>query len=375
MAGGKSENPSHHLTDDAQFQGNANSKKQKLVGNSQDTLNRGESSGATTHTAIINANGTSGTNLQQKPLYNPKMGLTAMEETQQRPPIPTSTVEDESMDNEWFEVQRTRERYFAATVRRDYVFGENKELKKQELKQLLIRHRIHCTEGPTEAKSTYGEAIFRIAVETQEDLDNLLSLTIDEEDEENGTASNYPMFKRQDNTRHTSEQERSIEIYGLHPRTPEFRILSAMAQFGDVEKVTTRPCKRGFKIIAKVVFKRKEDVAKVQKSGRKWVFVGRDLARLSTVGAEKVSWELNFIAKLSNLPFGTTTLDLQPLLGENKAEFIIIPKIYSREGKFVQNQREAFVYFANLADMESNMETPVRISGHTTKWGDKEEKR
>ncbi|KAF9140209.1 hypothetical protein BGX20_007563, partial [Mortierella sp. AD010] len=174
------------------------------------------------------------------------------------------------------------------------------------------------------------------------------------------------MFEQLDNSKRTSEQERSIEIYGLHPRTDEFRIQSAMAQFGDVEKVSIRPCRNGVKTIARVTYSEAEDVKKVLESKRKWVFVGNDLVRVSKVGTEKVRWELNFIGKLSNLPYGTTPLDLQLLLEGNKAEYITIPRTYGQEGKFVKRQREAFIYFSSQSDMEEAMEVPLRIGGRET---------
>ncbi|KAF9895648.1 hypothetical protein BX616_009162, partial [Lobosporangium transversale] len=133
-----------------------------------------------------------------------------------------------------------------------------------------------------------------------------------------------------------------------------------MAQFGEVEKIVTRPCKNGIKIVARVLFRQEESVKKIQAEKKKWVFVGRDLARLSTIGKEKVVWELRYVAKLSQLPMGTTPLDLKEILGENKAEFLIIPRIFSKEGKYTKTLREAFVYFSSEADMVSCMEIPIK---------------
>ncbi|KAF8953809.1 hypothetical protein BGZ46_003133 [Entomortierella lignicola] len=376
MDSGNPENQNQNPSDGSPSERIVNSKKQKITGKSLDLKQVVRSVGATTPNATGATGSGSSSSQQQKPQgsYNGKIGIAAMQNAVCEEST-TIEMDDESMENEWIDVQRARERYFVAIVDQDRIFGDTKAKKRDELKNLLVIHKIHCTEGPTDTKSDEGAKVFRVAVESQADMDQLLSLTIEDEDEGEGTGTFYKMFKRLDNARKTSEQERSIEIYGLHPRTDEFRIRSALSQYGDIQKVTTRPCSRGVKVTARIIFGKEESVVKFKETGKKCVFIGRDLARVSMIGSEKVRWELNFVAKLSGLPVGTTTLDLQPLLGEDKAEFIIIPKIFGRGGKFITNQREAFVYFSTQADMESNMEVPVRLGGHETNWGDREEKR
>ncbi|KAF9904022.1 hypothetical protein BX616_001430, partial [Lobosporangium transversale] len=143
--------------------------------------------------------------------------------------------DDEEMDDEteWIEVQRTKERFFVATAPVDLIYGDTYAMKRDELQQILIHQGIHCTEGPTRIKNKDGQKVFRVAVETLGDLENLLELTHHKEDEENGTSSEQPIFTRVDQDQRITEQDRSVEIYGLHPRTDDFRIKSAMAQFGE----------------------------------------------------------------------------------------------------------------------------------------------
>ncbi|KAF9176058.1 hypothetical protein BGZ49_006770, partial [Haplosporangium sp. Z 27] len=134
--------------------------------------------------------------------YNGKIGIAAMQNAV-REESTTIEMDDESMENEWIDVQRARERYFVAIVDQDRIFGDTKAKKRDELKNLLVIHKIHCTEGPTDTKSAEGAKVFRVAVESQADLDQLLSLTIEDEDEEEGTGTFYKMFTRLDSARKT----------------------------------------------------------------------------------------------------------------------------------------------------------------------------
>ncbi|KAI7815886.1 hypothetical protein BC939DRAFT_508849 [Gamsiella multidivaricata] len=104
------------------------------------------------------------------------------------------------------------------------------------------------------------EMAFRIAVETEEELKRLLDLTVELEDED-GMPYEDKMFIRMDNKRRESEMERAVEVYSLDPRTSDFRIKSAMSRYGEIENVATRPCSKGIKITAHVVFSNVEDVS------------------------------------------------------------------------------------------------------------------
>ncbi|KAF8918801.1 hypothetical protein BGZ58_004775, partial [Dissophora ornata] len=117
------------------------------------------------------------------------------------------------------------------------------------------------------------------------------------------------------------------------------------------------------------------DVLNLKKSGRNHVYIGKDLARLRKIGNEMVTWELKHVAKLSGLPSGTSELDLQSLLGEDKADFVTVPKFYIRDGKQMRLQREAFVYFRTEEVMKKMMESPIKIGEIQLHWGDREERR
>ncbi|KAF9342547.1 hypothetical protein BGX34_007984, partial [Mortierella sp. NVP85] len=114
------------------------------------------------------------------------------------------------------------------------------------------------------------------------------------------------------------------------------------------------------KEIAIVVFKNAADVQKLMESGRTSVFVGKQMARLRKIGNEMVDWHKEHVAKLSGLPLGTAEMDLTSLLGEGKADFIDIPYSF-QGGRRYTRQREAFVYFKSEEEMETMVNTPVKI--------------
>ncbi|KAI1315835.1 hypothetical protein EDD11_000269, partial [Mortierella claussenii] len=378
MLGGIQKNPLHHRPDDEES-GMANSKKPKPTGGAPETGQTAAITRATTLSAKSVAGAASGSG-QHRPAYNSKLGLKAMQAAEQQALADGQTDEqDEDMSeagelDNWMEVKSTKERFLVATAPADSIYGETHAQRLDELKMMLLTDKINCIDGPTKAKGQNGETVYRVAVGTQRDMDMLLEISVSEELED-GTMAEQQLFTRIDNARRVSEQERTVEVYGLHPRTDDFHIRSAMTQFGEIEKINTRPCTKGIKITVKVTFRDVEAVEKIQKMGRKWVFIGRDLARLSMVGSERISWELKYVAKIANLPFGTRAKDLEELLGEKKAEFLTVPRVFSRNGRQTMNLREAFVYFSSEEEMEKNMATPVRINGHDTIWCDKEEKR
>ncbi|KAG0359632.1 hypothetical protein BGZ54_009872 [Gamsiella multidivaricata] len=134
-------------------------------------------------------------------------------------------------------------------------------------------------------------------------------------EDENGVVWTEKMFTRMSNKRRESELERTVEIYGLHPHTPEFRIKSAMSRRGEVEKITTRPCSKENQNHGASGFQQsggcEEDPGfrNVVNICRKGTFT-----RLRKVGGEMIEWGLRYVSKLSCLPSGTTAMDLQSLL-------------------------------------------------------------
>ncbi|KAF9396404.1 hypothetical protein BGX21_009545 [Mortierella sp. AD011] len=194
-----------------------------------------------------------------------------------------------------------------------------------------------------------GDPCFKFSVETKGELEKLLEIPM-EIAHRDGIVEQVMMFTRVDNSHRVSELERTVEVYRLHPRTAKSRIRAALNKFGSLEqgKIATRPCTKGCKIAAKVIFRNVDDVKKILESGRKHVFMGTQLARLSKIGNERVEWERRFVVKLSGLPWNMSELDLVSLLEECKANFVDVPYIFyhgkgrrSANGKllFISNQK------------------------------------
>jgi len=307
-------------------------------------------------------------------VYKKQKGIQGMKDTAMRDSMEIST-EDQSMGGEWHEVQRARDRRFAAVAPLEYLYGNTAKEKERELERLLLDLRVNCIEGPSMIPMTLGKKAFRIAVETKEELDKLLIAKVELEIE-NGIEEQVQLFTRLDNSQRAAELLRTVEVYGLHPLTAEARIRSAMNMYGQLEdkEIATRPCTKGYKITAIVVFKNAADVQKLMDSGRTSVFVGKQMARLRKIGNEMVDWHMQHVAKLSGLPLGTSEMDLASLLGEGKADFIDIPYIF-QGGRRYARQREAFVYFKSEEEMNAIVNTPVKIGDQEMFWGDRHEKR
>ncbi|KAK3818511.1 MAG: hypothetical protein J3Q66DRAFT_400025 [Benniella sp.] len=307
-------------------------------------------------------------------VYQRQKGIQGMRDTAMRDSMEIST-EDQNMGGEWHEVQRARDRRLAAVAPLEYLYGITVKAKQQELERLLLDLRVNCIEGPSMIPMTLGKKAFRIAVETKEELDKLLNAKVALESE-NGIEEQVQLFTRLDNNQRAAELQRTVEVYGLHPLTAEARIRSAMNMYGQLEdkEIATRPCTKGCKITAIVVFKNAADVQKLMESGRTSVFVGKQMARLRKIDNEMVDWHMQHVAKLSGLPLGSSEMDLASLLGEGKADFIDIPYIF-QGGRRYARQREAFVYFKSEEEMNAMVTTPVKIGDQEMFWGDRHEKR
>ncbi|KAF9342115.1 hypothetical protein BGX34_008778, partial [Mortierella sp. NVP85] len=133
------------------------------------------------------------------------------------------STEDQNMGGEWHEVQRARDRRFAAIAPLEYLYGDTAKEKERELEKLLIDLKVNCIEGPSKIPMTLGKKAFRIAVETKEELEKLLSTKVALE-LENGMEEQVLLFTRLDNSQRAAELQRTVEVYGLHPLTAEARI-------------------------------------------------------------------------------------------------------------------------------------------------------
>ncbi|GJJ69415.1 hypothetical protein EMPS_01761 [Entomortierella parvispora] len=251
---------------------------------------------------------------------------------------------DANEEAEWHQVTRVSARYFTAYTKEDYLTGDTRDEKKRDLVCLLGKAELNITEGPFQVKID-DEPCLKVAVETETELQKMLAIGIDMPDEE-GNDVRIHMFKRLDNTKRELEIERTLEVYGLHPRTHRDRIESALGRFGEIERITTRPCTRGVKITASVLFREKKATDGIRNAKLSAIFVGKDMARIRRIGTpELIEWDKTIVAKLTGLPNGTTPLDLSSLLGPDKATFITVPWAPTKGGTQSRRLNEAFVYF------------------------------
>ncbi|KAF9555306.1 hypothetical protein EC968_009017, partial [Mortierella alpina] len=321
----------------------------------------------------------SGPSSEKQPfVYRPDQGLRGMRKQAEQEAKQQQTGldgEDAVMDTEeeWHEVLRMKDHVDGAMIKTKHLYGVTDKEKLRELNDLIVDARVHCIEGPFKTRNE-GEGAFRMKFETEEQLARILELEGEALDPE-GNVYQQRLFTRILRPDRQTQQARTVEVYGIHPRTPEARIRSAMSQFGEIEGIRIRACSRGIKSTASVVFYSKTSVETITAKGLTAVFVGRDLARLRMIGEKRVEWQLGFVAKLSCLPSGTNALDLRALLGEGKADFITVPQIFSRDGRQQRYQREAFVYFRSVDDLEKMTASPVKIGETKAIWGSTEEKR
>ncbi|KAG0196191.1 hypothetical protein BGX28_010454 [Mortierella sp. GBA30] len=370
MTNGFPKNPPPNRSDEDRDEANsAHSKKQKVV-----DPNIGDPNAQLTTTNAISNSATQFVYRHRQGIEGMRQAARQQAQQQAKQQVSDHSGEDLNMldRNEWHRVTRVKDRNFAATVLAEKIHGTTLAEKKQELQQMLVECHLHCIEGPTRIIVS-DKAAFRVTFETQKELETVLEFMW--EDEEADIPSQERMFTIMDSTHRNSQLERTVEVYGLHPRIEEFRIRTAMSRFGEIENVTTRPCTKGIKLTASVVFSEVDDVKKIKELGLTSIYVGKDLARLRKIGGEMVNWELRFVAKLSCLPLGTTPMDLHSLLGEGKADFLTVPKIFAKQGRLVRHQREAFVYFPSEKVMEEMTATPVSIGEAEAFWGTIEEKR
>ncbi|KAG0030638.1 hypothetical protein BGZ83_004695, partial [Gryganskiella cystojenkinii] len=140
------------------------------------------------------------------------------------------TAENENGFEEWHEVVRTRDRYFAVFVKDEHIYGKTQAEKRQELQAMIWRRKINIIDGPYPRKTADGFG-FKVAVETENELERLLAVTLDlPTNDEEGSPMKLAMFTRLDNSKRVLEIERTVEVYGLHPRTPTDRVKSALAR-------------------------------------------------------------------------------------------------------------------------------------------------
>ncbi|KAF9983259.1 hypothetical protein BGZ79_005809, partial [Entomortierella chlamydospora] len=249
MIDGNSKNPSAHQQHDGQDE-----KKTKKLKPNQDNAGPSHDQGNNPTTTPV---GGSVVGKAGGFVYKRDRGMQGLNEVEDEDMEDMEDSEDQNMvSNEWHQVQRAKDRCFSAVVPLDYLFGTTAREKKQELEELMINNYVHCTEGPTKIKMETGDPCFKFSVETKDELEKLLEIPM-EIAHPDGIVEQVMMFTRVDNSRRVSELERTVEVYGLHPRTAESRIRAALNKFGSLEQgqIATRPCTKGCKITAKVIFR------------------------------------------------------------------------------------------------------------------------
>ncbi|KAG0348401.1 hypothetical protein BG005_011552, partial [Podila minutissima] len=286
------------------------------------------------------------------------------EETESEPDL------QEELDEEnIFMISGVKDRSLVMRARMDQLPEDNWPAKKKGLQDLLIAlgvSTITLLKKKMHAEGDYVE----FAVQTQQEVELLMALS------QEGTEVPKLFFQPNPAARE-SINARTIEVYGLSPRTPKELIRTSLAKFGAVSGISLRACTRGIKCIAEVIFQSTDSVAKVKASNAQAVFIGQDMARLKSLGGESVTWVTDHVRKLSGLRFGTTPLDLGELLAkeEGKADFIDIPRIFNKDGSKMRRQQEAFIYFSSKEEMEKATHNKCFFGNKTLEWCDVNAKR
>jgi len=259
----------------------------------------------------------------------------------------------------WHEVTRTRDRFFTAFARATVFHKDTIQGQKDELLELVWSRKINITDGPHACKVA-DEAGFRIAVENQEDLLELLRIPVLIADQD-GNEMAEAMFRRLDNSQRTSAMDRTVVLFGIHPRTELIRIKSALVRYGEIEEVRTKNCRDAWKMIVHVVFKSEDALKAILQKAIRQVQIGLDIARIGWIGQTKLEWETKFVAKLTGLPARMHSADLLSLIGPEKASYIHVPWAATNGAKGTYQLREAYVYFPSQDVMNEVTKSGVKM--------------
>lgn len=338
-------------------------------------------------------------------LYDPKLGyeasrLAASQRMARSKQMDTDedidlvNVQDEEVpETPWTDIARHQDRHLALKVALTDLAGTSVRAKKQELLSIAQQRSVNITAMPTSYR-VGGVDYFRFTPVTEEGVSTLLSMEVCDEasleldltldgtmtpgsdSQDTASPARRPMFtlvKTADDK--DLIQRRTVVLYGLCPRVDLKLVPLAMAKYGPVEKVTTSPCSYGYKLAATVVFRDVAAVKAMQDQDVKFCIVGRDLVRVHTRGLIKVDWEVNHKAKLVGLPFGTTAVDLLPLLASTKAWFLFVQKVYG-EGKFNKGRylREATFFFPSAEAKAAALAVRPRLGATPLMWAGQDEK-
>jgi hypothetical protein len=169
------------------------------------------------------------------------------------------------------------------------------------------------------------------------------------------------MFRRLDNSQRTSAMDRTVVLFGIHPRTERIRIQSALVRYGEIEEIRTKNCRDAWKMIVHVVFKSEDALKAIRDKAIQQVQIGLDIARIGWIGQTKLEWETKFVAKLTGLPARMHSADLLSLIGPNKASYIHVPWAATNGAKGTYQLREAYVYFPSQDVMNEVTKSGVKM--------------
>ncbi|KAF9947243.1 hypothetical protein BGZ72_010750, partial [Mortierella alpina] len=274
---------------------------------------------------------------------------------------PSANADQETVEEEedFHAIRRTRDRFNRVLVDMQRLKGEETNEKRDFLLGLLKDTEVKMLAGPKPIK-VQGEPFYSVSVETEEDVQKLLAIVF-----QNADNKEEPLFVRANDEWRQDRLRRSVEVYGLPPRTPDHLVKFALMPHGAIESISSHVCTRGIKVSFTVLFSSQEAIEKIMKLGTSSLFVGTEHARFGRIGDQRVTWQTGFVRKLAGLPRQTTPLDLAELL-EIKATFIDVPKTF--HGNRTQYRREAFVYFNNETDMTTASARGIKIKETILEW-------
>src|SRR5690606_15831154 len=125
--------------------------------------------------------------------------------------------------------------------------------------------------------------VYSVGVETEEEVIKLLATELVASDGE-VTA----LFSRATNSWKVDRLQRSVDIHGLPPRTPELKIRAAMQKLGEIESLQRQVCSRGIKINVTVVFKSLDAIKALEESNKTAIFVGNEHVRIGRIGTQRI---------------------------------------------------------------------------------------
>ena len=273
-------------------------------------------------------------------------------------PLPRETNEEQPVnmdmeknkEKEWITVQRTKCRRFHAVINGIHVKGDNEMQKEKNLTT-----RLAVTKGFIECKKqTFNKDLhFKAIFETKEDAQAACQLELFEDNEHYLTL--------QPNKGDNDTLERSLVIRDL-PLDLDKNLLKLIIEekFGQIDSLTTRLAGPWYR--ADVMLKSKDNI---EENIDMWAIqYKKELCRIAPAyfSREQINQRNEFTLKLTNLPYGTTPIDLKPILLEFKCKTCFIPRIRNRYTR----QRYAYVTFENEDDVTNAASNSEFYFGNTT---------